>query len=72
MAPNARVGDTVTCLLYNTPEGRFYGQPWQATILEIDHKHYTGQSYTPYLVTRDIGPIWLKPKEVMSDEPRSK
>ncbi len=64
MAANIRVGDTVTCRLYNTSDSAFYGQPWQATLLGIDHEHYTGQTPTPYLVTRDTGPIWLKRNEI--------
>lgn len=72
------VGDKVQCRLFNTPEGKFYGESWVGEILDIqvlvrhsDIWYLDGEEEMKYLVTRDGyaqlpgGWIWLKRKEIL-------
>ncbi len=57
-----KVGDRVVCRLYNTPEGKFYGESWNGKIVSVDKN-----SSKPYVVTRPSFPdIALHRKEVKS------
>jgi len=56
-----QIGDTVLCRYYNTPERKFYGDYFQAEILEI--KKDNPKSYQVKRI--DTGyTIWLHRKEI--------
>jgi hypothetical protein len=59
-------GDQVVCRLYNSMDRKSYGETWTGTIKQIDPSHTTGQTPTPYLVSRqaDRLGIWLKRCEI--------
>ena len=59
-----RTGDLVQCRFYNTPEERFYGDYFLATVMQVlrPMKDYS----KPVLVKREngYGEIWLHRKEI--------
>lgn len=64
MAKPLAVGDKVSCRLYNTPDGKFYGESWASEILEIV---WALAGNKLYLVNKDGHPkgTWLKHKEIL-------
>lgn len=77
MTRKLSVGDKVICRLYNTPEGKFYGESWIGEILEIDQEaadyYYenirlwplTAGKKKPFRVSYPhLGDIWLHRKEI--------
>jgi hypothetical protein len=70
MTRQLSVGDTVICRFFNTPDGTFYGDEWEAIILEINHNHTVvsifGDIPAPYKMGRkNLGDIWLKREEIL-------
>ena len=68
-----KTGDKVQCRLFNTPEGKFYGDYWVGILLDIQERtvhselwYVNGTKRTEYLVTQPNGlpPIWLQRKEI--------
>lgn len=58
-----RVNDRVICRFYNTPEGKFYGDEFEATIREIKQVDYP--KIKQFLVECEKHPeIWLHRKEI--------
>lgn len=60
-----KIGDTVECRLYNTPERKFYGPYFVGTIEDIEVNGFN-VSQTRYLVASEekAFPIWLAAKEI--------
>jgi len=63
MAKPISEDDTVLCRLYNTPEGKFYGENFTATVKQVTQ--VKGWSSKSYLVSRDGLPdIWIRREEI--------
>lgn len=52
MSAKLKVGDTVICKYYNTPDKRFYGETFQAVIIENRQGAYPYNPPRDYAVQR--------------------
>jgi len=62
-----KIGDTVLCRLYNTPERKFYGELFTGRIAATceTHNDDCSDSEKIYLIRRNNLPeIWLHRKEI--------
>lgn len=64
-----QIGDRVQCRYFNSPEGKFYGDYWIGTIIDIQMRPFS--AIYPYLeqqyfVKEDSGiaSLWLHRKEI--------
>lgn len=69
-----KVGDMVICKFFNTPDGKFYGDEFEAEILQIGNNpsSYRGDmNKTIKIKKADYPfPIWLQRKEVKRRAPK--
>jgi hypothetical protein len=56
-----KVGSKVICRLFNTPEGKFYGDSFEGEIVKIRLDDYNQKIFT---VNREYGTIDLRRKEI--------
>jgi hypothetical protein len=60
------VDDLVECWLFNTPDGKHYGERWIGKVLKVEH-----DNKRPYLVTRPNYPnIEINIKEIWQVVPK--
>lgn len=62
---NYKIGGTVVCRWYNTPEQKYYGQRWIGIIEDIQKGRYEGSVLKPFLVKGEHFSTWLKPDEII-------
>jgi len=63
-----KVGSKVACRLYNTPEGKFYGPVFEATVLTVLSKDAREITRRRYEVDQEWGlSRWLHRKEILHE-----
>jgi len=60
------VGDRVLVKLFNSMEGRFYGNRWEAWIMDIDYHHKFASGYEiGFRVSNPVNEMWVHRKEIL-------